>query len=269
MLKAIENRVSVRSYLNEPLIEKDHRMVNTTLKETESHKGPFGHRARFFFVDKKPVDGAKIGTYGFIKNPPHFIGGVIDNTFKALVDYGFLFESIILKLTDHNIGTVWLGGTFKRDQFSVNRADDEIIPCVSPVGYSAKKSLREHLIRTVSKANARKQFNNLFFYHKTKDTLPEAHPFRNYLEAVRLAPSASNKQPWRIVVDKDMCHVYLDRTPGYGNKLPFDIQAVDMGIALYHLVVSAQVDDKTITYKEEKPFDLNDAEYVFSVQIHN
>jgi len=72
------------------------------------------------------------------------------------------------------------------------------------------------------------------------------------LEAVRLAPSASNKQPWRLVItaesriDLPRAHLYLQRTPGYGTglmskfvKLP-DIQMVDMGIALSHLVLVAR-----------------------------
>lgn len=267
MVNAIKHRTSVRSYLRKPLSKDDQHTVKAVLNETETDKGPFGYSARYFFVDNTTSEGKKIGTYGFVKHPPHFIGGVIENTFKALVDYGFLFESIILKLTEHGFGTVWLGGTFKRDQFDIERKESEIIPCVSPVGYSAKKSLREQVIRSVSKANARKPFNDLFFHNKTKDPLPEDHPFYDYLAAVRLAPSASNKQPWRIVVDGTQCHVYLDRTSGYGKGLGFDIQAVDIGIALAHLTISAHADNQSITYQSNKSYDLNDAEYVISVQI--
>ena len=57
---------------------------------------------------------------------------------------------------------------------------------------------------------------------------------------VRLAPSASNKQPWRIVKDGDLFHFFLQRTPGYRESMLkkvlgiFDLQRVDMGIALCH-----------------------------------
>ncbi|MGH4140908.1 hypothetical protein [Clostridium sp.] len=36
------------------------------------------------------------------------------------------------------------------------------------------------------------------------------------LEMVRLGPSASNKQPWRIIKDKNAYHFFLCRTKGYG-----------------------------------------------------
>ena len=50
---------------------------------------------------------------------------------------------------------------------------------------------------------------------------------------VRLAPSAVNRQPWRILVDQNCVHFYLKRTKGFnGGKI--DMQKIDMGIALCH-----------------------------------
>jgi len=49
------------------------------------------------------------------------------------------------------------------------------------------------------------------------------------------APSASNKQPWRIVRAQNNFHFFLSRTPGYGGFAPnVDIQRLDMGIAMAH-----------------------------------
>jgi hypothetical protein len=55
-------------------------------------------------------------------------------------------------------------------------------------------------------------------------------------EMVRRGPSASNKQPWRLVYDssKNCVHFYLAHTPNYGNKISFDLQYLDIGIAMYH-----------------------------------
>ena len=36
------------------------------------------------------------------------------------------------------------------------------------------------------------------------------------LEMVRRGPSASNKQPWRVVRAGERWHLYLQRTRGYG-----------------------------------------------------
>ena len=54
------------------------------------------------------------------------------------------------------------------------------------------------------------------------------------LEMLRLAPSASNKQPWRIIKEGNNFHFYISHTPGYGNSLGFEIQRVDIGIAMCH-----------------------------------
>ena len=62
---------------------------------------------------------------------------------------------------------------------------------------------------------------------------------------VRLGPSASNKQPWRIIKDGNAWHFYLQRTRGYGDGLTFkllrlaDLQRVDMGIAMSHFELTA------------------------------
>ena len=56
-----------------------------------------------------------------------------------------------------------------------------------------------------------------------------------FLEMVRLAPSASNKQPWTIILIDNVFHFYLKRTPNYYSKLlQSDLQRVDMGIAMAH-----------------------------------
>ena len=64
---------------------------------------------------------------------------------------------------------------------------------------------------------------------------------------VRLGPSASNKQPWRIIQDGSTWHFFLQRTPGYGSgSLVFnllrlaDLQRVDMGIAMCHWELAAR-----------------------------
>jgi len=63
-----------------------------------------------------------------------------------------------------------------------------------------------------------------------------AGEFREALEMVRLAPSAVNKQPWRAVVCGDTVHFYEKQGKGFVAANGWDIQKVDVGIALYHFV---------------------------------
>ena len=64
------------------------------------------------------------------------------------------------------------------------------------------------------------------------------------LEMVRLGPSASNKQPWRIVLKDGNWHFFEYKEPGYSDRFSYDIQRVDMGIAAAHFDFS--VKDKNI-----------------------
>jgi hypothetical protein len=65
------------------------------------------------------------------------------------------------------------------------------------------------------------------------------------LEMVRLAPSASNRQPWRVIRSGNLWHFYLQRTPNYRNNLlsrwttVADLQRMDMGIAMSHFELTA------------------------------
>lgn len=54
----------------------------------------------------------------------------------------------------------------------------------------------------------------------------------------RLAPSAVNKQPWRIVVADNKAHFYLKRSKGFGHEGKLDMQMIDMGIALCHFALT-------------------------------
>ena len=62
---------------------------------------------------------------------------------------------------------------------------------------------------------------------------------------VRQGPSASNKQPWRILKSADRFHLYLQRTRGYRNVFTRmaqvdDMQRIDMGIAMCHFELTAR-----------------------------
>ncbi len=87
-------------------------------------------------------------------------------------------------------------------------------------------------------------FTDTFDSPLTSET---AGAYAQPLEMVRWAPSASNKQPWRIVRIDNAWHFYLQRTKGYGKgTLLFsilrlaDLQRVDMGIAMCHFELTAR-----------------------------
>ena len=63
---------------------------------------------------------------------------------------------------------------------------------------------------------------------------------------VRLAPSAGNHQPWRIVRENDDFHFYLQRNKSLKPGSPLnrllgmaDLQRVDLGIAMCHFEIDS------------------------------
>jgi hypothetical protein len=197
--------------------------------------------------DRSSLKG--LGTYGVIRGATGFIVGAVRHSKKNLEDYGYLMERAILYATDIGLGTCWLGGTFTRSRFAkkISAANAEIIPAVTSIGYSAERGRFEGRMRELVGADNRQPWENLFFRKGFGDPLPsdEAEAYAEPLAMVRIGPSASNKQPWRIVKDANTWHFYMKRTKGYGTTLTFkllrlaDLQRVDMGIAMSHFELTA------------------------------
>ena len=274
MLNLIKDRKSVRTYKDKSLSEKDLKAVKAIIKNLNETKGFFGNKVKLqFFPHPYLEDSEKteIGTYGFVKHAKSFIAGCVDNSFYGMVDYGFVFENMILELTKEKLSTVWLGGTFERRIFDFMQKDHEIVPTITPVGYEeTKQSEKEQDVRAHVHADHREPFETLFFNESFDQPLSESDKLANILELVRFAPSADNKQPWRILVKQNRVHFYLQRVEGYQQQLDFDVQAIDMGIALSHFVKG--LEDKKIKFSVTNDFvnlDLPFSEYAFTVNLES
>ena len=274
MRDAILNRVSTRTFNKQQLSGEDIHRIDAILEKYKTIKGPFDHSFKFNFRlnDSKSSEGRKVGTYGVLRHVPGFIGGICENEVKSLVDYGYIFERIILELTKEKYDTCWIGGTFKRKDFEKKLNKNEIAPAISPVGIRAiKRTMIERLIRKGAESENRKIFTELFKNYKTLEPLNDTfeNPIMQCLDLVRKGPSASNKQPWRVYLDNDVIHFYLKRTQRYpSDSFPYDIQALDIGIAISNFTVGLEYFDFDYTYyhyNEAKEIDFND--YVISIKI--
>lgn len=231
-MEEIKKRRSVRTYEDKEIDQDTKNKISLFLADLEKH---YESKYKFPFVDLT-MEG-KVGTYGVIKGANAYIGGVLLKD-GNLLELGYLFEKIILYLTSLDLGTCWLGGTFKRDDFtkSMNLKDNERLLITSPVGYIQEKmSLKEKSMRVLAQSDKRKDFDLLFF-DENLDPLyhDDLKDYLRALEMVRIGPSASNKQPWRIIKADGKFNFYLCRTPDYAKSLDYDIQLIDMGIAKYH-----------------------------------
>lgn len=234
----IKARRSVRTY--------DGRAVDESTREqlcsfAQDIRNPFNIPVEFKFLDAKKdglscpvVSGTELYAAGKIKNLP-----------AANVVFGYSFEEFVLYAQSLGLGTVWLGGTMNRTAFEQAMAlsEDEMMPCATPIGYTAKKmTMRESMMRKAIKADERQPFEELFFNGSFENPLTKekAGKFAEPLEMVRLAPSAVNKQPWRVVIADNTAHFYLKRSKGFGHEGKLDMQMIDIGIALCHFALTAK-----------------------------
>lgn len=237
MQEAVKKRYSVRNYL-EREIEPDKRKAIETF--IDSLDNPLGNKVNFHFLDNKDIKNEeKLGTYGVIKGAKQYIGTTIKLEPMALEALGYEMEAVVLYLAHLGLGTCWLGGTFDREGFAdaMKIKEGEVFPIITPYGYAAaKKHEIEIKMREMIQADKRMEWSQLFYKNDFKSPLTkeEAEDLAFALEMVRLAPSASNKQPWRILLIDGVCHFYEYKEPGYSDSFPYDIQKVDMGIAAAH-----------------------------------
>jgi len=247
----IKARFSCRTYAASPIEMKDRQKLNAFMATSQS--GPLGAKARFELIAATEDDASALkglGTYGFIKNPTGFIAGAVSKDLKDMEDFGYLLECIVLYATNIGLGTCWLGGTFTKSRFAKKIAlrSGETMPAVIATGYPAGVPRPVDVaIRQGAGSDNRLPWERLFF-ENTFDAPLARESTGDYavpLEMLRLAPSASNKQPWRVVKGKDRWHFYLQRTPGYGKRILGlvkldDLQRVDIGIAMSHFALTAE-----------------------------
>ncbi len=243
VVELINERTSIRSYEEEDIekekLEKLKAFIEDINKEAKI-------KARFTLTENSDGSkgGKKLGTYGVISGVDTFIVGILDKDEKDAVEFGYLFEKIILFATDLELGTCWLGGTFNKSAFEGNFDLDanEFIPIVSPVGKGKENAgLIARVMEIGSGSDKRKPWDELFFEGKSLEPMDEtmAGKYEIPLEAVRLGPSAVNKQPWRVVKDGNDFHFYLVRSRGY-KVAAYDLQKNDIGIAKCHFELTAR-----------------------------
>lgn len=235
----IRRRRSWRSYSNEAVSADQIGQINSFIESLDPP--PFGTALRFSLVDAHVPDKKRMpGTYGVIKGARNILAGAMKRSPMDYEDFGYSFESIILFCTQLGLGTCWMGGTFNRSLFGlkIGVGPDEIIPAVSPVGKPlAARSVLDSFFALSAGSKDRKAFIERFFGNNLLSPMDEkqAGKYREALEMVRLAPSAMNKQPWRVVLKDGCFHFFLARTAGYSTIFSeVDLQRMDIGIAMFH-----------------------------------
>jgi len=238
--ESIEARRSVRTYdgkgLDDATAAEIARYVGTLTP-------PFGAECRVELVRTAvSAEPMKLGTYGAVAGATEWLALITrGDTPRTREGAAYLFEQTLLHCTALGLGTCWIAGFFDRGGFRRGLAlgAGERLVAVSPVGHAATKPhLSLSTIFNGTKPTPRKPFGENFSDGAFGRPLTEeaAGVYALPLEMVRRAPSAYNRQSWRVVLDANrgtdtgantpVLHFYETLSKGY--------ESLDAGIALCH-----------------------------------
>ncbi len=238
LFETMFRRKSCRAFNGEPLAAEHMAMLKGV-----GHSAPrLGERrVRFAFIEGVAQTEALlkglVGSYGKTKGASALMVGIVQSGPYAEESLGFTMEYLILEATRHNIGSCWMSGTFDRRRVAaeLTLAQGEKIPVVAPIGYPAEKpGLSQSLLRTVAGSDRRKPLSEIVFADQwggSADALLTDRPeLMKLAEAVQIAPSALNRQPWRLIVTPSRTSLWMANGAG----------GLDAGIAMAHWAIAAQ-----------------------------
>lgn len=220
MREAISKRISRRSYEKknfssdeqikiQSLIDKANQTSGLHIELLEDGSNAFNSLKKSY------------GMFSGVRSVLLMKGDKCDEHLREKV--GYYGEDIVLDLTDMNIGSCWVGGSFNKSLFQIPQ--NESLVCVIPIGFVANQTAKEKVIRAVM-SKKRKSIEERI----TSDTpLPEY--IKLGLEAVRFAPSAVNSQKPKFHYDGKTL------TADVPNDYAMDL--VDLGIAKRHFEIEA------------------------------
>lgn len=113
--KVIRTRKSIRTYDGTAIEPETKQQIISYMQSC--NEGIFGNRVDFYWIDGSAGEykDVKLGTYGIINGTKSFIIGKVKEGERNMEDFGFCMEKVILYCTQLNIGTCWMGGTYKKN----------------------------------------------------------------------------------------------------------------------------------------------------------
>lgn len=236
----IPHRKSVRAYASAALPPE---MLETVLETALSAEPLFPGMVISFRILRK----AEIRCSCTL-SAPHYLAAYYERTPDADLNCGFMLQQVDLWLSSRGLGSCWLGMACPVEASYEGRPAAVLLSFGSPA---------ETLQRRSADQFRRKPLAEI--------ALPGVVP--SYIQAIRLAPSAMNKQPWFFSGDARTCHVFSVRGKGFLN-LAEGWRFFDLGIALAHLYIAASATGKTVSFRREDSVPAgNGNEYVISCRI--
>ncbi|MBP2045364.1 nitroreductase family protein [Methanobacterium aggregans] len=217
----IFKRKSIRNYDQNPLDEEN----ISSIQEYMDNLTPLFPDIE---TELKIVSGDEIKTR-MMKRAPHYIAVFSENKEGYLTNIGYMLQQMDLFLSDNGIGCCWQG---------IPKPKKEVL----------KSSKLEFIILLAfgkpKEALYRSSVSE--FKRKSMDGITDIEGANNLLEAARIAPSATNSQPWFFTGSKNNINVYCVQSKFLKARMLKKLNQIDMGIGIFHIVTAAEHFGKSI-----------------------
>lgn len=248
MLEAMAVRRSTRSFSGEGLSAAEAGELSGMLASVGAGVGPFGHRVRLvLYADEERGGVVRLGTYGLISGASAYIVPAAAPGAGVGEDVGWIVEKAVLEATAMGWASCWIGGVFGRGKAAriAEAAPGEFVPAVIAIGKPAtKRSFADRFVTGAADSRRRKALGEIVF-GTDGEPLGEtrlAEPWLGEAAALQGAPSASNRQPWRLarLPSGDEWLIFMDEDKVYNNSLGnTHLQNIDLGIGMRHFAEAA------------------------------
>lgn len=182
---------------------------------------------------------------------PHYICLYSQTKGNYLMNAGFLLQQIDLYLSASNIASCWLGMAKPSKGVSLISNGMEFIIMLA----------FGNTIEPIHRSDVSE------FKRKSMSDISNIADGNELLEPVRLAPSASNTQPWYFSGKTDAITVSREKLSFIKAPLYDKMNQIDIGIALCHLWLSLDHQGKVADYDYKKNSVQKGYEFMVSVRI--
>jgi nitroreductase len=248
--ETIHRRFSVRHYQSRPVPEEILKAVEKSGENSLALDDSI--RVRFHLIREGKLVAEQMtfltGGRWLFGSAPHFIIATSEEKSLFMMNIGFRMEQVILFATAQGVGTCWIGGLFTEERIGalLGLTKGERVIALTPLGYP-DTSFYGRTIHTIVHLGGpdirrRKPLDQMAFGSKFGSPLEtKDEELLEVLECTRLAPSWTNSQPWRFVVDGEEIIALADAS---GRNLSVrdgkHYYRLDAGIAMSHLFLVAK-----------------------------
>jgi nitroreductase len=268
IIEIIKKRKSCRTFNSVALKPADKKNLESFINE--NNIGLENEVLNFQIIEKHDVDKQMKLDYGIIKGHNAYILGSSKTSLASRVNYGYLMEKVVLKATEMNMSTCWIG-VFDSTYFNEVFLEDGFeIPSIVIVGYSNDKpTYQDKFLRFSINASKRNSWDKLFFDYILKMPLnPEdVKKYSDSLEMVRLAPSSGNTQPWRVYFNDTTNEFHFFKKIISKRYELSGVHDIDMGIALCHFELTSMqngLSGSWVKHTTENVISIDDLQYIMT-----